>query len=271
MITIQISGYAGYNSHKRGEKMKILTFNVNGLRAILKKGFIDFLSAEVPDILCIQETKCSDEVMKEMTFQGYFLNSFSAEKAGYSGVATLSKVEPEAVEKGLGISEFDREGRTLTLEFPEYFVINTYSPNSQNGLARIDYRLRYDTALCSFAQAKAQIKPVILCGDFNVAHQPIDLKRPKENEGNTGYSIQERESFEQFLKTGLSDSFRVKYPAREGAYTWWSYLRRGRLTNAGWRIDYLLLSASLLESLEDALILSDVMGSDHCPAGVLLR
>lgn len=183
----------------------------------------------------------------------------------------LTKEKPVSVEQGIGIEEFDAEGRTLTLEFPDIYVITTYSPNAQNGLARIDYRIRYDDALCTFAKEHERQKPVVICGDFNVARNPIDLKNPKNNEGNAGYSPQERESFERFFKAGFLDSFREKYPDQEGAYTWWSYLRKARLTNAGWRIDYLLVSDVLRERIDDAFILSDVMGSDHCPAGVYLK
>ena len=251
--------------------MEIVTFNVNGLRAALKKGFSEFLEERSPDVLCLQETKCSEELMREFSFPGYRLYSFSAERAGYSGVAVLTREPPLSVERGLGLPEFDAEGRTLTLEFTELYVITTYSPNAQNGLARIDYRVRYDEALCAFAEEHGRRKPVVICGDFNVARRPIDLKNPKNNENSAGYSPQERESFERFFRAGFLDSFRELYPDREGAYTWWSYLRKARLTNAGWRIDYLLLSAALRTQLEDAFILSDVMGSDHCPAGVRIR
>ena len=173
-----------------------------------KKGFSEFLEERSPDVLCLQETKCSEELMREFSFPGYRLYSFSAERAGYSGVAVLTREPPLSVERGLGLPEFDAEGRTLTLEFPELYVITTYSPNAQNGLARIDYRVRYDEALCAFAEEHGRRKPVVICGDFNVARRPIDLKNPKNNENSAGYSPQERESFERFFRAGFLDSFR---------------------------------------------------------------
>lgn len=249
--------------------MKLISWNVNGLRACLTKGFIDFFTQEQADIFCIQETKMQ-QGQAEVTLPGYYQYWNSAEKKGYSGTAVFSKQEPLSVAYDIGDPAHTGEGRAITLEYPQFYLVNTYVPNAQRGLARIDYRMEWEDAMRAYLSGLDQKKPVILCGDLNVAHNEIDLKNPKTNVGNAGFSEQERGKFSQLLEAGFLDSFRTLYPEKTGAYTWWSYMFNARANNAGWRIDYFVLSQRLRPMLKDSVIYADVLGSDHCPVGLLL-
>ncbi|MCI8443487.1 MAG: exodeoxyribonuclease III [Provencibacterium sp.] len=249
--------------------MKLISWNVNGLRACISKGFAGFLQEQQADIFSIQETKMQPE-QADVAFEGYRCYWNSAQKKGYSGTAVFSRREPLQVRNGLGLPEFDSEGRVLTLEFSDFALVNVYSPNAQRELVRISYRMAFEDALRAYLSELSSRLPVVLCGDMNVARSPIDLKNPKPNEGNAGYSEQERAKMEQLLQSGFIDTFRLLYPDREGAYTWWSYLYHARSRNAGWRIDYFLVSEQLRDRVQDSLIFSDVPGSDHCPVGLLL-
>lgn len=244
--------------------MKLITWNVNGLRACMNKGFADFMQQADADIFCIQETKMQRE-QSTFEFPGYHEYWNSAVKKGYSGTAIFTKEEPENVTYGLGIEEHDQEGRVITAEYPGFILVNVYTPNSQRGLVRLDYREKWEDAFQDYVSRLAEKKPVIVCGDLNVAAQPIDLKNPDSNHKNAGFSDQERAKFQQFLQHGFVDSFRSLYPDREGAYTWWSYMFKARERNAGWRIDYFLVSANGKEHIQDVVIHNEVFGSDHCP------
>nr|WGD83974.1 exodeoxyribonuclease III [Bacillus subtilis] len=251
--------------------MKLISWNVNGLRAVMRKmDFLSYLKEEDADIICLQETKIQDGQV-DLQPEGYHVYWNYAVKKGYSGTAVFSKQEPLQVIYGIGVEEHDQEGRVITLEFENVFVITVYTPNSRRGLERIDYRMQWEEALLSYILELDQKKPVILCGDLNVAHQEIDLKNPKANRNNAGFSDQEREAFTRFLKAGFVDSFRHVYPDLEGAYSWWSYRAGGRDRNNGWRIDYFVVSESLKEQIEDASISADVMGSDHCPVELIIN
>ena len=253
--------------------MKLISWNLNGIRAVAKKGLADILADLDADIICFQETKAQDDQVLEALdgVDGYHVYSYSAEKKGYSGTAILSKQEPIAVTNGLGIEEHDNEGRLITAEFEDFYLLTAYVPNSQRGLARIDYRQEWDKDLLKHMQELEKKKPVILCGDLNVAHQPIDLKNPKSNFNKTaGYTEWEISGMDNFLKGGYTDSFRYFYPS-EIKYSWWSYRMNARAKNVGWRIDYFLVSDNYLDQLEDAFILNEVMGSDHCPVGIILK
>ena len=249
--------------------MKLISWNVNGLRACLEKGFPAFFQAQRADIFCIQETKMQPG-QADIAFPGYHVYWNSAEKKGYSGTAVWARQRPLRVQNGIGLPEFDGEGRVITLEFADFALVNVYSPNSQRGLARLSFRMAFEDALRAYLAGLSARLPVILCGDMNVARSPIDLKNPKPNEGNAGYSEQERAKMEELLQSGFIDTFRLLYPDKEGAYTWWSYLYQARSRNAGWRIDYFLVSERLRGRVQDSLILSEVPGSDHCPVGLLL-
>ncbi|WP_416182227.1 exodeoxyribonuclease III [Acidaminococcus timonensis] len=244
--------------------MKLITWNVNGLRACMNKGFADFMQQADADIFCIQETKMQRE-QSTFEFPGYHEYWNSAVKKGYSGTAIFTKEEPENVTYGLGIEEHDQEGRVITAEYPGFILVNVYTPNSQRGLVRLDYREKWEDAFQDYVSRLAEKKPVIVCGDLNVAAQPIDLKNPDSNHKNAGFSDQERAKFQQFLQHGFVDSFRSLYPDREGAYTWWSYMFKARERNAGWRIDYFLVSENGKDHIEDVVIHNEVFGSDHCP------
>lgn len=244
--------------------MKLITWNVNGLRACMNKGFADFMQQADADIFCIQETKMQRE-QSTFEFPGYHEYWNSAVKKGYSGTAIFTKEEPENVTYGLGIEEHDQEGRVITAEYPGFILVNVYTPNSQRGLVRLDYREKWEDAFQDYVSRLAEKKPVIVCGDLNVAAQPIDLKNPDSNHKNAGFSDQERAKFQQFLQHGFVDSFRSLYPNREGAYTWWSYMFKARERNAGWRIDYFLVSANGKEHIQDVVIHNEIFGSDHCP------
>lgn len=251
--------------------MKLISWNVNGLRAVMRKmDFLSYLKEEDADIICLQETKIQDGQV-DLQPEGYHVYWNYAVKKGYSGTAVFSKQEPLQVIYGIGVEEHDQEGRVITLEFENVFVMTVYTPNSRRGLERIDYRMQWEEALLSYILELDQKKPVILCGDLNVAHQEIDLKNPKANRNNAGFSDQEREAFTRFLEAGFVDSFRHVYPDLEGAYSWWSYRAGARDRNIGWRIDYFVVSESLKEQIEDASISADVMGSDHCPVELILN
>ena len=249
--------------------MKLISWNVNGFRACLGKGFEEFFAREGADIFCIQETKMQPG-QADFAPQGYHAYWYSAEKKGYSGTAVFSRREPISVQYGLGIAEHDNEGRAITLEFDEFYFVCVYTPNAQRELARLDYRMTWEDALRAYLVALDAKKPVIYCGDLNVAHEEIDLKNPKTNHRSAGFSDEEREKFSALLASGFADSFRTLYPDRV-AYTWWSYMMKAREKNIGWRIDYFVVSERLMPRVMDSLIYADVMGSDHCPVGLLLE
>lgn len=244
--------------------MKLVSWNVNGIRACVKKGFEDFFHEIDADIFCIQESKMQEGQL-ELDLPGYYQYWNYAEKKGYSGTAIFSKKEPLSVSYGLGIEEHDKEGRVITLEFEDYYIVTVYTPNSQDGLKRLEYRMRWETDFLAYLKKIEERKPVIFTGDLNVAHTEIDLKNPKSNRKNAGFSDEEREKFGELLEAGFIDTFRYFYPDLEGAYSWWSYRFNARANNAGWRIDYFCVSRTLEEKIVDAKILSHVMGSDHCP------
>lgn len=249
--------------------LKMISWNVNGFRACLQKGFADFFKAADADIFCLQETKMQPG-QADFRAEGYYEYYFSAEKKGYSGTAVFAKQEPLSVACGIDGAFMD-EGRVITLEYENFYLITSYTPNAQPELKRIDYRMAYEDALRTYMQKLDASKPVILCGDLNVAHQEIDLKNPKSNVGNPGFSDQERGKFSELLSAGFTDTFRYLYPDRKDAYSWWSYRMRAREKNVGWRIDYFVVSSSLREKISDALIYSEVTGSDHCPVGIVVN
>ena len=250
--------------------MKLVTWNVNGLRACLNKGFLDFFHSVDADVVCLQETKLQPHQI-ELELPGYELYWNSAEKKGYSGTAVFTRIKPLSVTCGIGIPEHDTEGRVITVEYEDFFLVCCYTPNAQNELARIDYRMKWEDDFRAYLMALDKKKPVVLCGDLNVAHEEIDLKNPKSNQGNAGFSDPERGKMTELLSSGFADSFRSLYPAKEGAYTWWSDRFNARKNNAGWRIDYFILSDRLLPRVEDQVIRSDVTGSDHCPVELILK
>lgn len=244
--------------------MKLISWNVNGLRACLNKGFMDFFNRIDADVVCLQETKLQPEQV-ELDLPGYRQYWHSAVKKGYSGTAVFSRVEPLQVQYGIGVEEHEGEGRVITLEFPDCYLVTVYTPNAQRELARIDYRMSWEDAFRAYLKELDAKKPVIVCGDMNVAHQEIDLKNPKTNRGNAGFSDQEREKMTELLASGFTDTFRFLHPDAVGAYTWWSYMFHAREKNAGWRIDYFLISDRLRDKLQASEIHPEVMGSDHCP------
>ncbi len=244
--------------------MKLISWNVNGIRACLQKGFLDYFHAENADVFCIQESKVQKGQV-ELPLEGYHQYWNYAVKKGYSGTAIFTREEPMSVAYGMGIEEHDQEGRLITLEFPEFYLVTVYTPNSQNELARLDYRMRWEEDFLIYLKKLEEKKPVIFCGDLNVAHQEIDLKNPKTNRKNAGFTDEEREKFTNLTKAGFVDTFRYFYPDQEGIYSWWSYRFRAREKNAGWRIDYFCVSESLKGRLKDAKIHTEVFGSDHCP------
>ena len=249
---------------------KLISWNVNGLRACVTKGFMDYFKELDADVFCLQETKLQEGQI-EMDLPGYYQYWNYAEKKGYSGTAMFTKEEPISVSYGIGIEEHDREGRVITAEFPEYFVVTCYTPNSKDGLARLPYRMEWEEAWRSYLKGLEQKKPVIFCGDLNVAHQEIDLKNPKTNRKNAGFTDEEREKFTKLLDAGFIDTYRYFYPDQEGVYSWWSYRFKAREKNAGWRIDYFCVSECLKDRLLGATIHTEVMGSDHCPVELTLR
>ena len=249
--------------------MKFISWNVNGLRACLKKGFMESFRQLDADIFALQETKMQpDQAILELPGYRQYWNS--AEKKGYSGTAVFTRHEPMAVTYGLGIEEHDHEGRVITLEFADYYFVTVYTPNSKRELERLAYRMEWEDAFRAYLLALDAKKPVIVCGDLNVAHKEIDLKNPKTNRRNAGFTDEEREKFTELLAAGFTDTFRALYPDKEGIYTWWSYLRKARETNAGWRIDYFVTSERLQGSIKEATIHNEIFGSDHCPVGLEL-
>lgn len=252
--------------------MKLISWNVNGIRAALNKGLADFLSSENPDILCLQETKAREEQVElPLEFGAYRSFWNSAEKPGYSGTAIFTKEAPISCIHGLGIEEHDKEGRVITLEYPDFHLVNVYTVNAQDELRRLPYRLAWDAAFRNHLNTLARTKPVIFCGDLNVAHNEIDLARPKDNRKSAGFSDEERASFSELLESGFIDTYRHLYPDKTGAYSWWSYRGGARERNVGWRIDYFGLSPALIDRLQEAAIFPHVTGSDHCPVGIVLR
>ncbi|MGD6843261.1 exodeoxyribonuclease III [Bacillus infantis] len=244
--------------------MKLVSWNVNGIRACVKKGFMDFFREEDADIFCIQESKLQEGQI-ELELDGYHQYWNYAEKKGYSGTAIFTKEKPLHVSYGIAGRESEPEGRSLTLEFENFYLLNVYTPNSKRDLARLPYRLEWEDEIREYILELEQRKPVILCGDLNVAHQDIDLKNARSNRGNSGFTDEEREKMSSLLSEGFVDSFRFLYPDQEGAYTWWSYMAKVRERNIGWRIDYFIVSDTLKEQILDSKIYCDVMGSDHCP------
>lgn len=250
--------------------MRFISWNVNGLRACVQKGFMDFFRNIDADFFCLQETKLQAGQI-ELDTEGYFQYWNYAIKKGYSGTAIFAKKEPINVAYGLGIPELDTEGRLITLEYDSFYLITCYTPNAQQELARIEHRLSWEKAFCAYLIALDQKKPVVICGDLNVAHQEIDLKNPAANKGNAGFSDQERDAFTKLLSSGFTDTFRYLFPDLEHAYSWWSYRFNARKNNAGWRIDYFLVSNRMADRIENATIHSDILGSDHCPVGLELN
>lgn len=254
--------------------MKLISWNVNGLRAVINKGFKDFYNDIKADIMCLQETKMQqDQISMDINdiFKDRYVYWNSAEKKGYSGTVVISKIKPINVTYGLGKEEHDKEGRIITLEFEKFYLVNCYTPNSKRELERLDYRMIWEDEVRSYLKELDKMKPVVYCGDLNVAHNEIDLKNPSSNHHNAGFTNEERAKMTELLNAGFIDTFRYKYPEKTGAYSWWSYMFHARENNAGWRIDYFIVSDSIKDKIEDAKILSDVMGSDHCPVELDLK
>lgn len=248
---------------------KLISWNVNGIRACAGKGFLDFFRQADADVFCLQETKLQAGQL-ELDLPGYYQYWNYAEKKGYSGTALFTRQEPLSVTYGIGIPDHDREGRVITAEFPDYYVVTCYTPNSQNEMARLDYRMDWEDAWLGYLKGLEERKPVIFCGDLNVAHQEIDLKNPKTNRKNAGFTDQEREKFTRLLEAGFVDTYRYFYPQQEGVYSWWSYRFKAREKNAGWRIDYFCVSETLKSRLESAAIHTEILGSDHCPVELVI-
>ncbi len=244
--------------------MKLISWNVNGLRACIGKGFMEFVENEQPDMLCLQETKMQ-QGQADIPLDGYHEYWNSAEKKGYSGVALFTKPEPQDVSYGIGIDVHDHEGRAITADYGGFYLVTVYTPNAQDGLKRLDYRMEWEDAFRSYLQSLDAQKPVIVCGDMNVAHKEIDLKNPKTNRKNPGFTDEERGKLTELLDAGFTDTFRHFYPGAEGIYSWWSYRFKAREKNAGWRIDYFLASDRFMPRVKDSKILTGVFGSDHCP------
>ena len=254
--------------------MKFISWNVNGLRAVITKGFEDFFKETDADIFCLQETKMQENQIDEnieKIFKGHYAYWNSAIKKGYSGTAVFSKEKPLNVTYGIGIKEHDQEGRVITLEFEKFYLVNCYTPNSKRELERLDYRMVWENEFRNYLLKLNETKPVVLCGDLNVAHKEIDLKNPKTNHRNAGFTDEERGKMTELLGAGFTDSFRYLYPDERERYTWWSYMFHAREKNAGWRIDYFIVSKSIEERIKESYIYSDIMGSDHCPVGLELE
>ena len=247
--------------------MKLVSWNVNGLRAIYKKGFEDIFKELNADIFCIQETKMQEGQI-ELNLDNYYEYFNYAERKGYSGTAVFTKIKPINASYGIGKEEHDKEGRVITLEFEKFYLVNCYTPNSGRELARLEYRMKWEDEFKKYLKKLDKKKPVIICGDLNVAHNEIDLKNPKSNRKNAGFTDEEREKIDTLLNSGFTDTFRKIYPEKEGCYTWWSYMFNARANNAGWRIDYFLVSDRINDKIKDAYIYSQIMGSDHCPVGL---
>lgn len=250
--------------------MKLISWNVNGLRAVMGKGFLDIFSALDADIFCLQETKLQEGQL-QLDLPGYHQYWHYAEKKGYSGTAIFSRKKPLQVHYGMGKDEHDHEGRIITLEFDDFYVMTVYTPNAQRELTRLDYRMQWETDFLAYLKKLEENKPVIFCGDLNVAHRPIDLKNPKPNEGNAGFTQEERSKMDLLLSSGFVDTFRYFHPDQEGAYSWWSYMFKAREKNTGWRIDYFIVSEALKGRLQSACIHPEIMGSDHCPVELILE
>ena len=250
--------------------MNLISWNVNGIRACLGKGFEESFNRLDADIFCLQETKCQQGQVS-LELPGYHQYWNYANRRGYSGTAVFTKEEPLSVRMGIGIEEHDKEGRVIALEFPQFWLVTVYTPNSQTELKRLDYRMEWEAAFLNYLKELEKTHPVICCGDLNVAHKEIDLKNPKTNRRNAGFTDEERACFDKVLESGFIDTFRYFYPEEEGRYSWWSYRFRAREKNAGWRIDYFIVSPELEDRLEDADIYTDIMGSDHCPVGLRIR
>lgn len=250
--------------------MQLISWNVNGIRACVNKGFKEYFKQAQADIFCIQETKCQPDQI-ELEFNEYHSYWNSAKKKGYSGTAIFTKIEPKQVKYGIGIEEHDQEGRIITLEFENFYLINNYTPNSKRELERLKYRQQWEDEIRKYLSKLNKKKPVIMCGDLNVAHQEIDLKNPKTNKGNAGFTNEERQKMTMLLETGFTDSFRYLYPQKENSYTWWSYMGKAREKNVGWRIDYFIVSNGIKQKIEEASIHSEIMGSDHCPIGLKIK
>ncbi len=250
--------------------MKLISWNVNGLRACMTKGFAQIFAAFDADIFCLQETKMHPS-QADISFEGYQSYWNAAEKKGYSGTAVFTRIAPLSVSYGIGVEEFDHEGRVITLEYEDFYLVDCYTPNAQHELARLDFRMAWEDAFRAYLMALDAKKPVIMCGDLNVAHEEIDLKNPKTNHQNAGFSDEERGQMTKLLANGFTDSFRYFYPDLKDAYTWWSFRANARARNIGWRIDYFIVSDRLKERLSAAKIHPDVMGSDHCPVELELK
>ncbi len=250
--------------------MKLISWNVNGIRACVQKGFLDFFNEVDADIFCIQESKMQEGQL-ELDLPGYYQYWNYAERKGYSGTAIFTKQEPMSVAYGIGIEKHDKEGRVITLEYEDFYFVTVYTPNSQSELARLAYRMEWETDFLTYLKTLEESKPVIFCGDLNVAHKEIDLKNPKTNRKNAGFTDEERGKFSEVLEAGFIDTFRYFYPDMESIYSWWSYRFSARAKNSGWRIDYFCVSESLKERLVDAKILTEIMGSDHCPVELDIR
>lgn len=247
--------------------MKLISWNVNGIRACLTKGFEEFFKKVDADMFCIQETKCQ-EGQVELEFEGYTSYWNSAEKKGYSGTAIFTKIKPISVTYGIGIEEHDNEGRVITLEFEKFYLVNVYTPNSKRELERLDYRQIWEDEMRKYLLRLNETKPVIMCGDLNVAHKEIDLKNPSTNRRSAGFTDEERNKMTELLDSEFVDTYRYLYPNKENAYTWWSYMRKAREKDIGWRIDYFIVSEDIKKDIKDAKIYSEIMGSDHCPVGL---
>ena len=253
--------------------MKLVSWNVNGLRAVVTKGFEQFFKEVNADIFCVQETKMQEEQLSDNIkdiFKEYNCYWNSAEKKGYSGTAVFSKIKPLSVSYGIGIEEHDKEGRVITLEFDAFYLVNCYTPNAKRELERLEYRMVWEDAFREYLLQLNKVKPVVLCGDLNVAHEEIDLKNPKSNRGNAGFTDEERGKMTELLNAGFTDTFRYLYPDKTECYSWWSYMFKAREKNVGWRIDYFIVSKSIEEKIKESYIFSEIMGSDHCPVGLEL-
>ena len=248
---------------------KMISWNVNGLRAVCAKGFVDIFNKINADIFCIQETKLQEGQI-DLNLPGYEMYWNYAEKKGYSGTAIFTRIKPISVKKGIGIEEHDKEGRVITLEFEDYYLVTVYTPNSQAELTRLGYRMKWEEDFKAYLKKLEEKKPVVVCGDLNVAHKDIDLKNPKTNRKNAGFTDEEREKFSKLLESGFIDTFRYFYPEKAGIYTWWSYRFNARKNNSGWRIDYFIVSERFIKNVKDSIIHDDIFGSDHCPVEIII-
>lgn len=258
------------NDKGGGSCMKLISWNVNGIRACIQKGFLEYFKEVDADIFCIQESKLQEGQIN-LELEGYYQYWNYAEKKGYSGTAIFTKIKPNSISHGINKDEHDKEGRVITLEFDEFYLVTVYTPNSQQKLARLKYRMQWEEDFREYIRALDEVKPVIVCGDFNVAHEEIDLKNPKTNRKNAGFTDEERNQFTEFLNTGFIDTYRYFYPDREGVYSWWSYRFNARANNAGWRIDYFCVSKRMKDKLTSVDIHSNILGSDHCPIELVIK